>query len=382
MELGNIICEYAIEYMGNLYFSSYGGNSFYRYNREVEESYKIASVVKNPVPDTIMKRLYKKMCPVGRKIYLFPWAGDNVINVYDLDSEDYSCIDISMYDTGDKKKTDYKICDCFKYDKYIYAIGMSYPAILRINTEDDTVNCIASFRNKSDEECLNLYLGYGMAKDNTAYIPTLEENAFLKLNLETGEIVKICVEGKFSGFTNLIIDNQDNLFLLEKWTNRIACVKTSGEVISIQEVPECPPKEIEEASYFDCMIREGNGFYLFPVKANHIYYFDFDRGKFEMCREFESIMAGEYKDNADKNGRVYGFSHKEHYAIVIEGTRKKWYELNLVNRTIDSFEVRVAKNAIVTMWNYCKENERKTLNSFMEYVDLLERYDINPQQYV
>lgn len=382
MELGNVICEYATEYNGELYFSTYHGNSLYRYNKKSDDSHKIGPVVKKPLPGTKMSRLYKKICPVGRKMYLFPWTGESVIGVYDLDSEELESIDISMYDSGQHEKTEFKICDCFEYDKYLYAIGLNYPAVLRIDTQDNTISCVVDFRNKQNVGSWHLYLGYGVRRDNIAYIPILEESAFLKIDLETGKTNTIDIEGHFSGFTNLILDLENHVYLLEKWTNRIVCVESNGGIISIQEVPDCPPKQIEEASYFDCLIHEGNGFYLFPVKANHIYFYDFDKKGFEVCNEFEEIMGREYKDNSDKNGRIYGFSHKDHYAIVIEGTNKTWYEINLSDRSVSPFEMRVAKNAIVKMWNYCKEDDKKTLNGFIEYLDLLERYNVNPAQYI
>ena len=382
MELNNVICEYAIEHMGNLYFSCYGGNSFYRFDKKADGSYKIGPLIKHPSPELTMSRLYKKVYPVNRKIYLFPWTGESKIDIYNLDTEELSYIDISNYDLGQTNNTEFKICDCLAYGKYLYAIGLNFPAVLKVDTVSDDVKCVIDFRNDKKTEKGRLFLGYGEKKNNVAYIPVLEESAFLQLDLETERTNKVCVSGNFDGFTNMILDMDGNIYLLEKWTNRIVHVKETGEVLATFEVPDCPEKRIDRASYFDCMIREGNGFYLFPVKANHIYYFDFDEKKFEICREFEGIMDREYINNPNKNGRVYGFSHKNHYAIVIEGTTKKWHEINLIDRSFDSFEVKIAKNAIVKMWNYCRESDKKTLNGFMEYIDLLKRYNVDPVKYL
>ena len=301
MELNNVISEYAIEYMGELYFSSYGGNSFYRYNRSENESYKIGPVIKHPTREIVMSRLYKTIFPMEKKIYLFPWTGDSNVNIYNLDTEELSCIDISMYDSGQIEKVEYKICDCFAYGKYLYAIGLNYPAVLRIDTESDKVECIIDFRNEKNHGNWSLFLGYGVKNGSVAYIPMVDESAFIQLNLESGETNKICIDGCFSGFTNMILVPNGDFYLLERWTNRIVHVGSNGKVISIHDVPGCPKKEIDNASYFDCLICEGNGFYLFPVKANHIYYFDFDKNEFEICCEFEEIMDREYKNNPNKN---------------------------------------------------------------------------------
>ena len=353
MELGSVIGEYAIEYMGDIYFSSYTGNSFYRYNKMKKESYRIGPVNKHPLPETPMKRLYKSMCPMGKKIYLFPWTAESLINVYDLDTEEMSQLDITMYDSEQRNKiTEYKICDSFAYGKDIYAVGLNYPCILRLDTDTNTVFCVTDYRNENNKKKWNLYFGYGFEKNTVLFIPIVEESAFLRLDLRNGKTRKIAIKGDFAGFTNGVMDSEGNFYFLERWSNRIVHTDENGYVISIYEIPECPRKTINQASYFDCLICEGNGFFLFPVKANHIYYFDFDNRTFEICSEFEEILENEYKNNP--NGRVYGFSHKEHYAI---------------------------ENAIVKMWNYCKENEKKNLKGFIEYMDLLERYNIDPSKY-
>lgn len=381
MELNRLICEYAIEYMGNLYFSVYRGNSFYSYNRQSNESYKMGPLIKHPKSDCIMSRIYKMIYPVDGKIFLFPWTGESYIGVYNLDNEELSYIDISMYDSGQYDETEYKICDCFAYNDQIYAVGLNYPAVLRIDIKSNKVKCVIDFRNDKNLGKWHLYLGYGDICGSVAYIPMVEESAFIKMNLDTGDINKISIGGEYLGFTNIILDSDGNLYLLERWTNRVIHAAPSGEEISVYEVPGCPDKKIDRASYFDCLIREGNGFYLFPVKANHIYYYDFDTKEFEICSEFEDIMNREYNNNPNKNGRIFGFSHKEHYAMVVEGTSKMWHEINLSNRSIDSFEVKTAKNAVVKMWNYCKESDKKTLNGFMDYIDFLDRYNLDPKNY-
>lgn len=381
MELSKVICEYATEYLGDIYFSIYKGNSLYRYNRKADESYRIGPVKKQAVSGSVLKRLYKMICPVERKLYLFPWTGDSVINVYDLDTEKISQIDVSMYDSGQHEKTEYKFCDYYIYGKNIYIIGFNFPGIIKVDTEVNDASLILDFRNELNYGTWRLYMGYGDNKDDIAFIPLIEVSAFLKLDLKSGESTKICIKGDFSGFTNIVLGANDDVFLLEKWTNLIVHTKEDGKVISIYEVPDCPEKTIEEASYFDCFIREGNGFYLFPVKANHIYFFDFDKLEFEVCNEFEGIMNREYVNNPKNNGRIYGFSHKNHYAIVIEGTSKIWHEINLSDRSVNSFEILTAKNAVVNKWNYCVETEKKGVKEFMDYIELLDRYNINPKDY-
>ena len=171
MELSTIISEYAIEYMGDIYFTTYGGNSFYRYNREKNESYKIGPVIKAPVSGSVSTRLYKKICPIERKVYLFPWNADSKIDIFDLNTESLTQIDISMFDLRQDGKENFKFCDCIVFGKYIYAIGFSYPAVLRVDTESDDINIVVDFRNELDTEKSHLYLGYGARSDNIIYVP-------------------------------------------------------------------------------------------------------------------------------------------------------------------------------------------------------------------
>ena len=362
-----IICENAIEEDDIIYFARFHARGLYAFDKKKECSKWLGNFPEQP--DNEM-RLYKSIIKIGSKIFAIPSCGEAIISIYNIDTNEFENVDIRDYFGLNKNNTsDFKFSLCIPYKDYLYLICQSYPAIVKLNIHTYEVEYIDNWRTLISEKNNKWYFSKGIVRDNIAYLSFIEFPAIMTLNLETNETQIINLDSCINGFSG-IVEGIENDFWLFGYVEPYAVnINTKGEIIKEVKLFDSPVLR-ENSAIIENPLQEGNGCFLFPLSADHVYYFDFNSNKCEICNEFEEIVKREY---TNANGRIFSFQTRPHYVYLVEVGSRIWHEIDLISRKIHTFDVFQYKSFLLRNWQRgIKENETDNLSAFIKILSIKE----------
>lgn len=357
MAINKVICENAIEEGDMIYFPLFYGNGLYSFNKKTNQANRLGSFPGQPFN---VHRLYEGLIKVGSKIIAIPSYGEAVISIYDLDSKKFETIDLQPYcgENVDSWRKDFKFFNCIPHKNFIFIIGRHYPVILKMDIDTYRIECITQWATEIEQP----YLWDGFIQDGCGYFVFSQTSAFLKLDLESGKTEIIRFDASVQQFAGIIPGKANDFWMIGAFKAVAVNVSASGEVLGEVKL-YTPPTWADGMATLENPIPEGNGVYLFPVCAEHVYYFDFLTKTCVVCQEFEEIM-----NRSQRKGRsFFSFQTRPHFAYIVETETQLWHELDLSTREIRTFYVL---QDVSVFQKGAKEGQNFTLQDLIDLLDV------------
>ena len=226
----------------------------------VEMQKKTGKITKSRVISNERGRagLFSQIYLIQEKIMCIPW-NSNFFSVYDLKKDELRVIDIPEKEL---KKQSYGLFRTAIQNKQtLYAFGVNYHGVVRINLEEEKAECIANLAD----------LGRGFIDENVVlnqkvYIPLAESSKIAIFDLETEELtyVELKVKNK-SSIRTICYDG--NSFWISFSDNSV--IKTDVSFIQTAEINHLSDtlknfKKVKNSAYFD------NSIFFFPEESENV----------------------------------------------------------------------------------------------------------------
>ena len=343
----NIFCENAIEDNGIIYFVAFHGRLLYAYDKNSKTTKSLGAIPNQSVNGM---RLFESIIKIGSKIIIAPSGADSVMVVYDLNNEEFTCVNL-----GIDSKGFFKFNSIIPFENNVYLIGQSLHIILKVNLDDYKIEKIYENNNSGSWMCIN-----GFVLDEYAYIPFVELSSFIKLNLKTSEIEIINYDSSIKSCCGILKGTKDDLWIIGLNEPYLINTDYKGNVIKEVLIEELNGLHTPYGLFENPVIEE-NKIYLFPLGARNIYCYNTETDTVEKCKEFASITNSAFSN--PNNSRLFSFQAREQYIYLVEANNKVWHEVSLLDRTYNSFEVFQDPEVITRRWKYGiteSNNERLT----------------------
>lgn len=257
---GTIDCEAVAKWKDNVaYAASKDYNALFKMNLINGECSYIGMF---PNEKTDRKRLYTAAVKCCNKIYFVPSAADE-IGVYEPDTKHLYKLEIKSINTSEN--VSYKMRTKFSgglaVGKYVYMTPCTYPGLIRIDSEDDTI------------EYYDEWIGDGnfvfrkspLLTDEKIYLPSVTNNKILIFDTSA-------LEGRI---VSLPTANYGWWSMLKVEDDFILAPQVPGPVIRWNEQKNCvreynnyPDNFIGNNKYFTKIFESDNKLCLLPDKAN------------------------------------------------------------------------------------------------------------------
>ena len=233
---------------------------------------KLAAIL--PLKDPNIFKSHVKIIGFEHKVAILPWYGCCDIIIFDILSNSVKVIQLDETEV----KPCLKFSGCFRYKKWIYFLGLCYPAIVRMHTDTYEINYIKGWINEIEQSGTSLdgkYLTEGIVLNNIGYFPLASAPMVLEYNFET-EMFKIHrIKADYKGFNGLTFNKnyfwavdrgKDNskLAKLSKDFTQAWAIKTETQ-IPIDNIMFSKPVEYD-GKIFLCPITEGKA-YIYDLNS-------------------------------------------------------------------------------------------------------------------
>lgn len=202
--------ETMLEYNGRIWFAEADSNGIYSYDLKSKRSTLECIIEEEPSNG---KRLFRTMTICGDDLYVFPFSAENAYKI-NLHTKKVECIKI---DTPPKNSYDHyssqaKFLSSFRYGQKIFAVGVTYPAILEYDVETGIIQYYsewlpeirACFKNKEKV----LFRRAEMVM-NKLYIPSGRGDILLIFDMFTKEYEIRRIGIGEDGFSAVCYDGND-----------------------------------------------------------------------------------------------------------------------------------------------------------------------------
>ena len=331
--------EVLVEENNYIYFVPFFGNALYRYDKKRKENFWLGSF-KGQSEDEWAYRLFGAMIKVDEKIFVAPSCGNSIINIYDIKEKQFGHIDLRGYladkEMMDKDKLPCKFVAIYRFKDYLYFLGCTFPAIVRLSLSNMNVDYIDGWHKLLKD--YTFYCQPGIIRDAEGLFPFAESAGLLKIDLETGVFEIIEVKSAAQGFMGVVAGIENDLWVLDG--KELKCINISENGDVLEEVKlNIKADKGKNHGIIKNPIGDGKGMYIFPVWTDHVYYFSFYDKKLEICEEFDEIISRELGKKDIDNRRVMIVSPKPNYVYMIEYHSQYWNEIYLPTREYNSFIV-------------------------------------------
>ena len=153
-------------------------------------------------------RSYGSMALVGRRIYLIPLC-DRMLFQFDVDSEEFEEIKIDSEVIENKTILFMAIG---VYHKYLFVMGISVPAVLRVNTENNHIDYITDWKFTVEKQIFDSKDAYfrkqSVVIEDKLYVPFCNANAVLEIDCNTLKTVIHSMGGEKQGYSGICFDGE------------------------------------------------------------------------------------------------------------------------------------------------------------------------------
>ncbi len=162
-------------------------------------------------------------------VFLLPNRQENIpyiICAVNINNNEYVRIELREYSMEDSLRDEMLFAGFCQVDNYLFLIGCSYPAIVRLNIDTFDVDYIMGWRKdidvRSDDanESVFFVSRQYVIKDNNLYIPFASVPAVLKINIETLQEEIINIDDDHGGYSCVCSLCEDKLLLAGAYEKR------------------------------------------------------------------------------------------------------------------------------------------------------------------
>lgn len=304
---------------------------------------KINYIAEIPEEKICKQRLYSDIQQYRHKLIFVPMAADN-ITIYDMQSEKFTKIKLkkptkknSLY------KEDYKFSKCVIYNSNAYLFNVSYPAIIKLNLDnytidyiDEWINCFnLSKKNKEKVYFRNIY-----REQDCIYLASCCGNIVIKFELENekisvhkvgkdSEIFSDIVVDENRAYISLLSENKVIVFNKKNWTEIGRIILEKGMSVSIE------------------MKKWNNKIFYFPLHMTEILVIENEtvKNKIILHEDYNQCNVFKVINNQEK---CYFISERNKYLMIFF---MDCYEIKKVQLCIDD----KLRNYLIKMNNLINE---------------------------
>lgn len=368
----NLIADDFVKDGDDIWFFSSDENGIYNANILTGNVRFVCSV---PGEFGFNSRLYRSCVRAGNEIYFFPCNSNNIA-VFNMENESIETIEL-----GKSQIDRYywhlpsitRFWKALKVGKYIYAGGMSYKGILRVDPEtrelvniDSWVDRVEDIIDKTNDE---VYI-YDMKEDgNYIYCTLCCTDAILKVDIvnESVEIINTHTGNrgysfidKWKDFFVLMPRKEEDIILWDEKTGNVERIAIEYSRLFNEELHEYLPPFSSRILYEDKL-------FLFRVFSDHSYIADLLEKRTRIFRDV----------NYDKMVVHVAKQYDEKSIIFIDSVARRWHIYNLESREDTSFFFEIDDERKQARWDEKKhliEGRMKGVvaeNSDLDLDDLL-----------
>ncbi len=320
---------------------------------------------------------YWTVCQVGGNLVLIPSGSDNVI-LYDFEKDSLMYTRVMQPTIKTKKKylAEKKFGIGFSDTNNIYLLGLSYPAILKINA----VNCKTSYldtwiREVQDfipENDTSPYFAYGYLRDGeNVYIPGRASGTLFGLDLLTDRVTVYEKHNDIKMIHGIVrvgekiwvmasLDNRESLFL---WSPKNGFM----DEIVIQK------NQSKHICWWNPL--ESGGFiYLCQMNGNAVYRVNMQKKIVEPCEKIMNAIGETSITYGTESASVILIGQEKEKIIFHTRWNRKWLIYDTQDQSIESFRIEISdKEYEYRYWNGLKKkpyitDETLQLKEFLKIV--------------
>lgn len=321
---------------------------------------------------------YWAVCQVGGNLVLIPSGSDDVI-LYDFEKDSLTHIRVMQPNIKTNKKylREKKFGVGFSVNNNIYLLGLSYPAILKI----DAGNCktlyldawIKEVQDFIPENDTSPYFAYGYLLDGeNVYIPGRASGTLLGLNLLTDRVTVYAKHSNMKMIHGIVrvgekiwvmasLDNRESLFLWSPkngFMDEIVIKKNQSENI-------CWWNPLEAGGYI----------YLCQMNGKNVYRVNIQQRIVEPCEKIMNAIGDTSVTYGTNNSiSVIPIGQEKEKMIFHSRWNKKWLVYDTQDQSIESFRIEISDEEYeCRYWNGLKKkpyitDETLQLKDFLDIV--------------
>ncbi len=298
----------------------------------------------------VQKRAFASMELVGRKIYLIPFY-ERVIIQFDIDSEEFVKINLDSRLIENKYAL---FMGVGKYGEYLFVMGVSVPAILRVNTANNHVDYITDWCQKAEKLIFDFKEIYFRKQcvvlDNKLFVPFCNANAILEMDCISMETTIHSLGEKKQGYSGICFGG-NSLWLSPRKSGDMVKWNLDTKQIDTIHIPGI--QRLGNALSYIGIISKNNKKMLFPIVEKQTAYIEGEdvielNGKFKFVNENES--------------RIVFYETNSGTITIIDKETNKQFEIRIGKVDVDIEGILYENNIIV-------ENAIIDIRDFMEYVN-------------
>lgn len=314
--------------------------------------------------EIITNNSYTSIQKINQKLVLTPGCADYIV-VYEMDTKLVHKIYLDNVKNDDFYEI-YKFWDSYVFQDYVYMLGFTYPAIIKLDTRTMSIEYLTDWipfiKNRMKEKEYG-YLYQGKVIGEAAWISCGWTNAMLKLNLLNDQFEYYVIPAQIFGCGAFSYDGK--CFWIGEWYKRfekILCWKPGENRIKVIEV-----KENTNNGPFRSIMDIGNKLLLFPYANTPIYQIEKESGivtisdlnQYCSIKEQWKIKALRQGDKnvkfvtGDSRWHEYDFESKTHVQYDIP--------LNNMKILMKFFSDRVERNCVIY-------EEKNRLDFYLKYI--------------
>lgn len=207
------------------------------------------------------KRLFTTAYKVGEKIYFIPSSADRIAiykpkenHLYEIEIDSVNKLDHKFY------KSNAKFNGGIIKDNFLYLTPCTYPAIIRINANNDEIDYFGGWFNGDFVFRKAPYLD-----DSIIYLPDTNSNRVLKFDTDSCKGNFITIPTKYYGWWSMC-KIEDKFWLSPKEPGPIICWNEKANTVI--EYDEYPVKYVKTKFYATLIFEHEGAPFILPAFAN------------------------------------------------------------------------------------------------------------------
>jgi hypothetical protein len=306
----------------NLWFISLNLNVFFKLNTKTWKAEYIGRFVSERIGK--MNNLYTPITLIEGKLYIAPRLSNEIL-IYNISSDEFKRISIlnQPYQSKFAYNIIQKFCMAISYGDYVFFIGYSYPAIVRLNINNNSIDYFTDWISPLEEIMQSsdgVYFLNGYITGEKLLLPACNANAVVEFEMDTC-VSKIYEVGiKNNSYRDICFDGCD-YWILPRRSSYV--IKWNPKTDTYKEYNTFPEGFISgKVSFFN--IHFLNGYvYLIPYHANMAIKINVKTDEISIAEPFQSECEIEceqsnifnYLTSINVGDKVYAFTGKTHRLI-------------------------------------------------------------------
>ncbi len=373
--LKNLVSMCIQEKDGYMWFAASNRNGIYQISNETKNVIN-KYVFENEKAYEYM--LYHNMEISGEKIFFAPHKADKIA-IYDTNTNkvEYLLLKPVVERYTRIYNDELKFGNTFQDGSYVYLLGYTYPAILKIHKETLEVSYIDCWVDElineiSDGDTRGYFTMGNVKIDRKVLLPIGYMCGILELDLDTDETRLIKLNASLDGVGGIANDDNGNVWIIGrgKCVNKIIKWDFNDDVIKEIDLP------IDEKNCvvpFYAPLCYENNIFLFPIYSNYAYEISVIGESITIHKIFENIIS-ERDEKSKLPMCTFSPRIQDGKLKFITNSDRNWHEYSLKSGKIENYTILDSENIEIDLQEYAKNIIDK---DFVENNMWEEIYDLN-----